>query len=1106
MAHAPTLALPTDHPRSAVQTYSGTIQTIALERSLVERLKALGHQTHTTLFMILLASFQALLARYSGQDDIVVGSPIANRTHPQTEGLIGFFANMLVFRTTMDYHMDFHHLLRHIHTITLEAFAHQDIPFEYLVEKLHPTRDLSRHPLVQVILALQNTPMPSIDVAQVHVQPFGEDGTTAKFDLTLNLTETPDGIVGVVEYATPLFEAPTITRLTHHLQTFLSHIAEDAHQPVMDIPLLSATEREQIVVHWNATHMACPKPMPVHTLFQRTVALIPDRVAVVDDTHHVTYLALEHQTTTLAEYLRHWGVTTEVPVGVHMPRSLMMVVAVLAVLKAGGVYVPLDPSYPTDRLSFMVQHTAMPVVVTHTHLQHHLNAPYVHVICLDDMPSVVPSTRPPDSGDAYYAEQLAYIIYTSGSTGQPKGVQVTHQSLLNLVLWHQQAFHVTSQDRASLVASFGFDASVWELWPYLTSGASVAIAPGEVRLAPRDIRDWLINQVISISFLPTPLAEAVIHLSWSGAATLRLLLTGGDYLHHTPHADLPFTFVNNYGPTESTVVTTSGVVTTTPDQMIPAIGRPIYNTQVYLVDHTLAPAPVGIPGELTIGGVGLACGYLANPALTSLHFIPHPLSTLPGQRLYRTGDVARYRPDGTIAFLGRRDTQIQMRGFRIELGEIEVCLQHHPAVREAVVLYKEAHEHAHLVAYLVPERVADTSAGTLHTDLQHEHVDHWQTLYDSVYIQPDAAYDPTFDITGWISSDTGQPIPSHEMQEWVDATVSRITRLHPQRVLEIGCGTGLLLFRLAPLCEQYWGTDFSSEVIQRLAHTIPHATFPHVHVLHKVATDFSDLPSASFDTMVLNSIIQYFPSIDYLLQVLTQGITAMKSGGHIFLGDIRSLPLLPAFCATVAVQQASDPEDPTQLYHYMHQLMEQEQELVIDPAFFIALKDAFPQISHVQILLKRGKAHNELTRFRYDVILHISRPVRTPAVVLYRDWQKDGVSIDALPHLLMETNADAVVITQVPNARVQAEMALAAQGAHAHDPAHTSAIPPYRTMSPSIRKHFGNLSRRYHIRSTYGVLVSYLIRTVHVTMSYSGDTAVYPAQRTQHPYAHCLAV
>ncbi|HEY0738138.1 MAG TPA: amino acid adenylation domain-containing protein [Herpetosiphonaceae bacterium] len=711
LAGVPVLTLPSDRPRPAVQTFRGATQRFLLPPQLADALTSLSQQEDVTLFMTLLAAFQVLLARYTSQDDIAVGTPVANRTRAELEPLIGCFVNMVVLRTDLGGNPSFRELLQRVRQVALGAYSHQEVPFEHVVNAVQPSRDLSHTPLFQVVFILQNTPMPLLELPDLRLREQPVKSGTIQFDLEVNLVETADGINGWLDYNTDLFEATTMARLIAHFEALLAAVVAQPERRIAEISLLTAAE-QQLLLDWNTTADSYPADRCVHQLIERQAAQNPAAIAVVDGLDVLTYRELNRRANQVAHYLCLAGVRPEAYVAVCLERSADFIVGVLAILKAGAAYIPLDPASPPARLQLMLEDTRVPVVLTHSSLIAQLPPSLTQMVCLDaERPAIMrqPETNP---AQPVSVDQLAYVIYTSGSTGRPKGVQIEHRGLLNLVFWHQRAFHLSPRDRTTQIAGLAFDASVWEIWPYLAAGATIVLPDAGTTWSPTRLRDWLLDQAITVAFLPTPLAEQIITLAWPEESALRILLTGGDQLHGYPAPALPFTLVNNYGPTENTVVTTSGTVPPLEAaERAPDLGRPIANVQVYILDQRLQPQPAGVPGELYVGGSSLARGYLNRPNLTAERFIPHPFTKIPGARLYRTGDLARYRTDGTLEFLGRNDAQIKLRGFRIELGEIETVLNAHPQIRQSVVLACEDQEHVRslpsgqpmkrLVAYIV---------------------------------------------------------------------------------------------------------------------------------------------------------------------------------------------------------------------------------------------------------------------------------------------------------------------------------------------------------------------------------------------------------------------
>lgn len=720
LAGAPAvLDLPTDHPRPAIQTFRGAIHDFRLSAPLTAQLQALSQQEGATLFMTLLAAFNMLLSRYTGQEDIVVGSPIANRNRSEIQGLIGYLVNMLVLRTDLSGNPSFRELLRRVRNKALEAYDHQELPFEKLVEALHPERSLSHSPLFQVLIANNNNALSTVEAAGLTISSLEVAYKRAKFDLSLFIWEDSGSLAGTVEYNVDLFERATIERLIGHWQTLLASIAADPELPLSQLALLSEAEQHQLLIEWNATQAEYPQERCVHELFEAQAARRPEATALIYEGTHLTYRELNQRANQLAHYLKKLGVGQEVCVGLCMERSLNMVVCLLGILKAGGAYVPLDPTYPKDRLAFMLQDTRAPVLLTEQHLLNLLPTQGLKVICLDRDWQVVSQEPSENLKSETTARNLAYVMYTSGSTGKPKGVEIRHYSIIRL-LFGVKYVDLDETKTILHMAPISFDASTFEVWGALLHGARCILYPERIPTS-KNIGAAIDAHDVTTVWLTASLFNTVIDEEPQALKNVRQVLTGGEALsvHHIRRAleVLPSTqIINGYGPTESTTFTCCHPIAGPLDEntrSIP-IGRPITNTQVYILDAHLAPTPIGIPGELYIGGDGLARGYLNRPELTEEKFIPNPFSSKPDARLYKTGDLVRYLPDGTIEFLGRRDHQVKIRGFRIEPGEIEAALQQHPAMRAAIVVVREdTPGNKRLVAYMVPHQHQDIKANEL---------------------------------------------------------------------------------------------------------------------------------------------------------------------------------------------------------------------------------------------------------------------------------------------------------------------------------------------------------------------------------------------------------
>ena len=748
--------LPMDHPRPAAQTFRGARQSLVLPKHLQEGFKALSGQEHVTQFMAFLAAFTILLHRYTSQDDLLVGTPVANRNRLETEGLIGFFVNTLVLRIDLSDNPSFRELLRRVREVCLGAYAHQELPFDRVVEELHAARDLSRNPLFQVMFELHNAPQRTIELPGLSLIPIEADSEAAHFDLTLRMMDTREGLSASFVYNTDLFEATTIARMLENFQTLLEGIVADPEQRIWDLPLLTETERRQLLAEWNATRAEHPGDLCVHQLFEMQAERTPDAVAVVFETEQLTYRELNRRANQLAHHLRTLEAGPEVVVAICLDRSLEMIIGLLGVLKAGGAFVHLDPAYPKERLAFILKDAGVPVVLTRERLMRALPENDAKIVCLDSAWEII-SREPGENPDSITRpETLAYVIYTSGSTGQPKGVLVSHGAIAGHCHAIQSYYELSSRDGVLQFASLSFDVSLEEILPTLITGARLVIMGTNV-WPPAELHHKISEFGLTVLNLPTAYWRELAR-EWAGVRALvpniqpRLFIVGGDTVlpdaleiwQQTPMGSIRL--VNGYGPTEATITATAFEVAPRPDeittfQRVP-IGRPLAGRSIYILDRHGNPAPIGVQGHLHIGGAGLARGYLKRPELTAEKFILDPFSTEPGARMYKTGDLARYRPDGNIEFLGRADDQVKIRGFRIELGEIEAALGQHPAVREAVVVAREdAPGEKRLVAYVVADSTAEELRHFLRDRLPEVMVPPVIVLLDALPIMPNGKVD-----------------------------------------------------------------------------------------------------------------------------------------------------------------------------------------------------------------------------------------------------------------------------------------------------------------------------------------------------------------------------
>ena len=713
LADAPPITeLPTDYPRSTVETFHGSIHRFRLGNHLTNKLKILSQKSGTSLFMTLQAAFITFLYRYTGQEDIIIGSPITNRNRQALESLIGFFVNTLVLRTRLENNPTFKQLLSQVRQVSLDGYVHQELPFDILVEALQPKRQKNLSPLFQVMFVLQNSPreqfnLPGLNVTQMELN---RPTAGATFDLTLSMQEVNLELIGAFEYNANLFDATTIARMVDNFQTLVEAIVTNPDEQVGKLPLLSASQKHQLLVEWNNTQTDYPHQC-IHQLFEQQVERTPNAIAVQWENQQLTYRELNNRANQLAHYLQFLGVSAQTLVGIYLERSPKIIIAMLGILKAGGAYLPLDPTYPSDRLAFMLQDAKAFLILTEQQLGVKLTD--VKQICLDRDWSVIAQKNQQNLNCDTTPHNLAYVIYTSGSTGQPKGVMVPHCGVVRLVV---NTDYITLQptDVIAQVSNNSFDAATFEIWGALLNGAKVAIFDRETILSPRDFATSLQNEGITILMITTALFNQMVQQVPMAFRHLHYLLFGGEavdtrWVTHVLAVDGPQKLLHAYGPTENTTLSTCYFVQQIePKAETVPIGRAIANTQVYILDRHLQPVPIGVSGELYLGGTGLATGYLNRPELTSERFIPNPF--VANDRLYKTGDLARFLPDGNIEFIGRIDHQVKIRGFRIELGEIETVLTQHPQVKQVVVIVREDNPgNKYLTAYIVSESLTLSS-------------------------------------------------------------------------------------------------------------------------------------------------------------------------------------------------------------------------------------------------------------------------------------------------------------------------------------------------------------------------------------------------------------
>ena len=998
---APVLELPTDRPRPAVKTYEGSMESLELDPTLYERLKKSSPQLGGTLFATLLSSFATLLHRLTGQDDLVIGVPAAGQTRVGRDELVGHCLNFLPLRLHPSADRPFREFAKEVRDEVLEAYDHQSYTFGSLLKKLTLPRDTSRLPLVTVMFNIDKSGLDQVRLDGLSFNVETNPKRFVNFDLFFNISQSNDRMIVECEYNTDLHDKATIRRWLGAFQQLIASSVENGDTRLSSLPILPPAERKLVLGDWNATARDYPKQATVDCLVSHIAERVSTKTAVRCADASLTYGELESKAIALASRLQSAGVKRGDLVGIHLERSTSMVVGLLAILKCGAAYVPMDPSFPAERLVFMVEDANMSVVLTQNSLRNALPPTTATLVMIDEEAS--PSTFVPVTRDP---EDVAYVIFTSGSTGRPKGVRVPHRAVVNFLNSMRREPGLTPDDVLLSVTTLSFDISGLELFLPLTTGATVVVATRET-VIDGDLLAKEIEHHAITTLQATPATwRLLLEAGWSGKSDLKILVGGEAVPRELVNRLAPICLElwNVYGPTETTIWST--VARLHSGEGAVSIGHPIDNTQVYVVNPSFEPQPIGIAGELLIGGDGLAHGYHERPDLTADRFIPIPESLRSSfenssfdiPKLYRTGDLARWTADGTLECLGRMDNQVKVRGYRIELGDIETHLEQHAAVAQAVASVRDGR----LVAYIRSSGNSDAANETAIWQ------DQWDMLYRSAIEQSGSSRLDQLDavITSWAGLENADA----QVNEWIDTTVERIRSYGPRRVLEIGCGTGQILTRLAPTSEAYWAADISEVAIEALRKSMP---LPQVKLFQRPADNFTGIPDASFDTVIINSVAQYFPTADYLQRVLEGAARALRPGGRIFLGDIQGNALLAAHHAETLRERAPAGTTCNQLLEKLAQRISRETELSVDPAWFDQLD--LPSLSHVEIQLRRGRLANETTTFHYDVILHIGPPPSTVEVRSWQDWQ--NLNLEQLEAILAE-RPDSLALKGIPDSRL----------------------------------------------------------------------------------------
>lgn len=1023
----PVLNLPTDFSRPAQRTYKSDRRDYELDQALVLAVKAMGVKVGCSFVTTLTAAFEVLLHQLTGQEDIVLGLPAAGQSATGNYRLVGHCVNLLPLRSFPKHDLSFVQFLKQRKEAVLDAFEHQQLTFGSLLKKITVRRDASRVSLVPVIF---NVDMGLVDDVNFHGLNYRFISNPRQYeavDLFLNAGGSEKALTLEWSYNTQLFRAETIDRMMAQFERLLRAVVANPATRLDQLQLVDQHEQTTPLADWNNTQAEYPRTVPLHELLTTTARHYPEKTAVIVNYERMSFRTLDETASRVAHYLQRDGVGVGDVVGVMLDRSPNLLVTLLAVLKAGAAYVPIDPDYPHDRIAFMLADSAARLLITSEKYAGRLAGRTKELSIGKALTESVsyPTTTPETSVGG---TDLAYILYTSGSTGQPKGVMIEHRNLVNLLYSMIDWPGITSDDVLLGVTTVSFDIAGLELFLPLLTGATLVLADAKTVKDGRDLLQRLSDHRVpseSITLIQaTPATyKMLLAAGWEKQLPLKILCCGEPMSNDLARQLIPrcHTLWNMYGPTETTIYST-GTQITNPDERI-TIGRPIHNTQVYIVDEQLNPLPVGVVGEIYIAGDGVARGYWNRPELTAERFVPNPFDAAAGV-MYRTGDLGQFTDTGDIHCLGRVDQQVKIRGYRIELGEIENTLNVMDDIQEAVVVAREERPgDQRLVAYVVPKLSSNSDSQTDQLADWHQR---WDLIYDMGVRYESEADQPADDLDTAIALQlSDQQDIRQQADEWLKQSIKRLRALKANRIMEVGCGAGQLLFALAPDAQQYMATDYAQTAIDALKAKLARQADPWPHVTAKtaVADDFLGVDAQSLDLVLVHSVAQYFPNMTYFVQVLERAVAATADGGCVFVGDVQGKATLKMHHTVDQFGRSTDAQPVGEFKKTVARRVELDDELLADPAFFYELSRLIPRISAVDTQLREGTYSNETTKHHYDVWLYVGKAPVVATADLSIDW-RSGASVQAVEQKLTQYPYHVHQLTNVANARTARDYAL----------------------------------------------------------------------------------